>query len=118
MPGGAGADAFETLAARAPGLEGRLALWRAARARIAAADRPEAAAHAFMKLTCAIALGFAWAELGAAARRSPDPERYARLAAMAAADTKADAARWAACDEAGRALRRDRISLATSCVAT
>ncbi len=94
--GGAGADAFEARMARAPGIEGILSHWRAARAWLAATERPAEAAHAFMKLTCSVALGFAATELETAAKRSPDPERYARIGARLGADTKAEVARWAA----------------------
>ncbi|TPE48199.1 acyl-CoA dehydrogenase family protein [Amaricoccus solimangrovi] len=94
--GGAAADAFETLMARAPEIAGPLALWRDARRRVAASDRPEALAHAFMKLTGAVALGFAWARLGAAAERAPDPARLARIAARVRAETEAGAACWGA----------------------
>jgi hypothetical protein len=94
--GGAAADAFEALVGQELAVGGALALWRQARMRVAAMERPEEAAHAFMKLTGTLALGHVWARLGAAAERSPDPERYARIAGRVAADLEATAAYWAA----------------------
>ncbi|PZQ48171.1 MAG: acyl-CoA dehydrogenase [Rhodovulum sulfidophilum] len=94
--GGAGAEAFAALMAEAPEIAGPLGLWQEARRAQLAAERPEAAAHAFMKLTATVALGFAWARLGAAADRAPDPARYARLAARARAETMPAARYWSA----------------------
>lgn len=93
---GAGADAFEAmLVAEAPGMSASIELWRQARAHVAALATPEESAHAFMKLTGCVGLGLAWAKLGGAAERSPDPERYARIAASVATETAATATRWA-----------------------
>lgn len=105
--GGAGADAFEAIVAATPGIGAAVELWRQARARVAAMPDPEAAAHAFMRLTCVVGLGFAWTKLGAAAERSPEPERYARVAARVLAEVEGRAARWAA------ACHQDPIRVST-----
>lgn len=90
--GGAGAEAFAALIGEIPDLAGPLAAWRAARDRLAQAG-PEGLAWAFIKLTTALALGYACARL-AAAEGAPDPARYARAAAWARSAVAAEAARW------------------------
>ena len=49
-----------------------------------------------MKLAGTVALGYAWARLGAAAEQSPEPERYARMAGRVMANMEATATYWAA----------------------
>lgn len=92
--GGAGADAFEAMIAARPELAAPLRLWRVARAHLVESARPEEFAHAFMKLTTALALAQACGRLADAAASSPDPERYRRAAACVTTRTLNEAIRW------------------------
>lgn len=93
---GAAADAFAALIATTPEVAPALALWQDAWTRVAGMAQPEAAAHAFLKLTRTVALAHAWVRLGAAADRAPNPARTVRIAARVAAETPPTARYWAA----------------------
>ncbi len=80
----------------APEIAETLALWRAARDRLARAADPTPLAHDYARLTGLTLLSCLWARVAAAASSHPEPERIARAARRARATIMAFAPAHAA----------------------